>query len=650
MSKKKQRRQAMQEMVTSVPAAKKGPKPNPNSGLHSMTNWLVVLLLLLPVVHSTATMDALLSVRYILLGIFLLLFVFYFFWYRQQANSLALPLLNKIVFGLGLAYAVWMVVCMTTALNYREGYYETGRYVLSLLYLFIVMVMVMREEAKLLTIFHTLVIVAIFHSLVGIMQHYEVGFTEIPGSNSKPYGLMANRNLFGSALMLLLPFVIYVFHRSSVIWKGLAVIAMTLQIFGILLSQTRSAWLATVAIIIVSTVLTLIFSKTNRRKWLIGAGAMTAASALIISLALAGDTEGELKESVSERTKSFASGGVSSDKSGENVQERFRIWRKTVSLIKDHPITGTGPGNWKLAIPDYGTEGLAWAGGYYAPDRVHNVYLQVAAETGFPGALLYFGLWLLVVFIGIKVMLKPKHEDQRILIILMLAGLAGLACDGMFSFPTERFEHTILFYLMAGIILGVYANNTVTEKKLSVNKPITVALIAVCLVNIFIGFTKYNFEVHWQKGKAFENAGQYAEMVRELDKGKNSIVTLTPDVGAPLQLKTAIALKELKQYDQAMREIDKAWQYNPNSAAVWNTLGTIHTELEQFDKAIPAYERARKLAPSYDVVLKNLAVNYYNLKRFKESYEVFKEIDPAGDQMLEQLKAYTKLMADSLGN
>src|SRR5690349_8021076 len=138
-----------------------------------MSNWLVLLLLVLPVAYSKATMDALLSIRYILLSIFLLVFALYFLWWRREAQSLALPAINKIVFAVGLTYAAWMVVCMTKAINYREGYYETGRYLLSLFYLFIVMLTVMRQEDKLMRIFHAVVIMAIFHSLVGIMQHYE---------------------------------------------------------------------------------------------------------------------------------------------------------------------------------------------------------------------------------------------------------------------------------------------------------------------------------------------------------------------------------------------------------------------------------------------------------------------------------------------
>ena len=85
MATKRQHRLAKQEGV-SIPATKEKKVPQATAtGLNSMANWLVLILLILPLAYSRATMDALLSVRYIILSIFLGLFVAYFFLYRKQA-------------------------------------------------------------------------------------------------------------------------------------------------------------------------------------------------------------------------------------------------------------------------------------------------------------------------------------------------------------------------------------------------------------------------------------------------------------------------------------------------------------------------------------------------------------------------------------
>ena len=85
--------------------------------------------------------------------------------------------------------------------------------------------------------------------------------------------------------------------------------------------------------------------------------------ALLMLLYLPAMIEGELQQSVRERTKSLVLQGKTATQVAGNVNERFKIWKKTIQLVKDKPIAGAGPGNWKLAISAYGTEGLAWANG-----------------------------------------------------------------------------------------------------------------------------------------------------------------------------------------------------------------------------------------------------------------------------------------------
>ena len=269
---------------------------------------------------------------------------------------------------------------------------------------------------------------------------------------------MSNRNLFGSAQALMLPFVIYLFYKAGKFWKITGAAAIICIIVSLLISQTRSAWLAAAAIFLISLILVLIFSPINRKKWIIGFIITMLSIAGLVFLVLVTDSEGTLKQSLKERSKSFTQTPTQNTQSVANVQERIKIWNKTIRLIKDKPITGAGPGNWKINVAAYGSDGLAWQYGRFGPDRPHNVYLLVASETGIPGAVLYFGMWILIAIIAFKIIYKPQSEDQRILIILMLSGIAAFATDSMFSFPNERIEHTLYMMLMCGIILGSYKN------------------------------------------------------------------------------------------------------------------------------------------------------------------------------------------------
>lgn len=596
---------------TAVPAA---------TGWNSMTNWLVVLAFVLPILFSRATLDPTITSRYIFLSSFVLLFVL-FFYVRKKINFV-LATRVKIVFALGIAFGVWSILSSFTAINPSPAYYEVSRHFLNLILLFIVFVIVQKEDAQLLKICKAVLLMSLIQSLVGIMQFYEVAFDDLPGANAKPYGLMANRNLFGSAQALVLPFVIYVLYKGGKTWKYTAMIAMTGILASILISQTRSAWIATVIMMLVSLALVIIFSKPNRKNWIIGSLIITVFVTAFVILVLTGNKESELSKSIKERTSL-------SGKTSESVStnERVKIWGKTIELIKDHPIIGVGTGNWKLSIQKYGSEGLAWARGFYVPDRPHNVYLHISAETGFPGALFYFGMWIGIVIIAFKIITrKDQTEDRRILIILMLSGLGAFATDCMFSFPAERIEHSLYITLMAGIILGTYINSgRKEEKKQTGIRILPLIMTLIIAFNLFIGIKKFTFEKYMNLAKAYYKENRYQEAIEHVEEGKSDFVT-TDEEGKPLQIYSSLAYRELKDYENALKESNTAKKYNPNSAMVYNNMGIIYTDMGDFKKAIEIYNKALKIAPDMDIALKNLAVNYFNLGNYQGVIQTLNKI------------------------
>src|SRR5438045_5467738 len=93
-----------------------------STGINSMMNWLLVLIAILPFLYSEIPLDTVVSVRYIFLCGFMLLFVLYFFAGKKRLIKIPSGLI-KIVFITGIAFAVWSLLSLTAALNYREGYW-----------------------------------------------------------------------------------------------------------------------------------------------------------------------------------------------------------------------------------------------------------------------------------------------------------------------------------------------------------------------------------------------------------------------------------------------------------------------------------------------------------------------------------------------
>lgn len=85
--------------------------------------------------------------------------------------------------------------------------------------------------------------------------------------------------------------------------------------------------------------------------------------------------------------------------SGETAQQRFETWRVAGSMAKDHPVAGVGWGNFKVRVPSYqwrvhASESTApVTEPYTLTDHVHNEFLQVLAEGGLVGLILFVGIW-----------------------------------------------------------------------------------------------------------------------------------------------------------------------------------------------------------------------------------------------------------------
>jgi O-antigen ligase len=75
-----------------------------------------------------------------------------------------------------------------------------------------------------------------------------------------------------------------------------------------------------------------------------------------------------------------------------SVSERETTWREAILLIREHPFTGVGAGNYTAAlIQKYPNTPV------YVIQPAHNVFLMVGAELGLIGLILFLGLMYKIV-------------------------------------------------------------------------------------------------------------------------------------------------------------------------------------------------------------------------------------------------------------
>lgn len=131
-----------------------------------------------------------------------------------------------------------------------------------------------------------------------------------------------------------------------------------------------------------------------------------------------------------------------------STSARVLLWKSTVQIARDHPITGTGWGTFAAEYPAYRDPSEYSTGGLYA----HNDYLQLAAEGG--GAAL---LLLLGILVGLLLHLKRSLALQQ--------SFHGLEATGLLLAVLALFFHAglnfIFYFAFMNILAGLLAARAV---------------------------------------------------------------------------------------------------------------------------------------------------------------------------------------------
>ena len=222
-------------------------KPKQTTGVqpfwNNMTYWVMGLAIILPLLLNNNIPDPVIPLRNLFLSGFLLVFTGYFFFIKRETIQLAagVPAWYFTVIGV---FWLWSVLMITQAINIQEGLFVVSRN-FALFFLILMVYLTAKKTPNFEEVlFKTLTITGLVHALVGILQFYGFVMPDEPGVVPKAFA--ANRSLYGSSMMLLLPFAGAVLMTAKDWWRVLAAGAITLELASIILSQTRSAWVALV--------------------------------------------------------------------------------------------------------------------------------------------------------------------------------------------------------------------------------------------------------------------------------------------------------------------------------------------------------------------------------------------------------------------
>ncbi len=206
--------------------------------------------------------------------------------------------------------------------------------------------------------------------------------------------------------------------QSPLFWLLVGTISSAIIALGLLLSWSRGGWLG--AIVGIGVVV------FGRSRGALAAG--LAASLVLITLILFGSISPALIPApIASRLADLPSyfgltDVLSQPLTDENfaVVERIAHWVAAVRMWELSPWIGVGPGNYATLYP-----AVKVAGWDEPLGHAHNLYLNLLAETGILGLLIFLAFWISLIGWTVKKLWQSRKEHESWVAALLL-GLLGV--------------------------------------------------------------------------------------------------------------------------------------------------------------------------------------------------------------------------------
>jgi O-antigen ligase/tetratricopeptide (TPR) repeat protein len=295
-------------------------------------------------------------------------------------------------------------------------------------------------------------------TIIGLMQYYNPDNYFIQNffaQAAKPASTFGNKNMASHFVVMVLPLsIVFLLSAKNNFVIARYSVVVILGFWYLMNAAARQAW---VAMAVELTVL-LAFVILDRYKYKEQAfiksdkqikNKFVAIVGIILSLVFVANvgTEGSFHRG-SEKLEFVKKIDV------EGISSRFPAWVNTIEMIKEHPITGVGVGQWPESYPLYYDRAMkdTFFDERVHLQKVHNDYLEILANFGLIGYALL--LWLVYLIItNIWVIFKNHHDRNRLLVLGLSLGLIGFSVIALVSFPVRVYLPAFLVLVYFSIIV-----------------------------------------------------------------------------------------------------------------------------------------------------------------------------------------------------
>jgi O-antigen ligase len=342
------------------------------------------------------------------------------------------------------AYVFWMLVVSPFSM-WKGG---SVQYVKSFALLLVVLFLAVAESPKNLSATKKLMQVLGYSVTLAAVVFAAMGKGKAEANPAEAYrsgglGMFGNEGEFALLIGFVLPF--WVFTASTIKNKVLRLALMgggsIYLLWLLVMTGTRSALLAMIPVCI----LLLVRLPMSKRLMLVGVG-------VVFCIAIIGTAPRKVLDRLATLSTTVPDGNdlrgdAGASEAVASTAERKQLFRDALETIARNPVMGVGPGN----FADYRYSVLGKEGIRKTWFPAHDTYMQIGAESGVPGALLYIAM-VLSVFTALHIVRKrirpgdPQAELLNQMTLCLQSALLFYAIMSAFQ-NCDRYPH---LFVLAG--------------------------------------------------------------------------------------------------------------------------------------------------------------------------------------------------------
>jgi putative inorganic carbon (hco3(-)) transporter len=420
---------------------------------------LVILLVLAPLRTLIATESNLnlpLDIGQILMMVYLSGWVIFRIYHRKTILRITLtkPLIAIFIVTLIFGLNVWDSVSISAWLT------EWLKWVIIAIFVWHI---TLSERFNWQWLIYALLASAVANAIVGLYIFFGGSGADhlvIGGRFFRAFGTFGQPNPFGGFMGISLPLSIMgVYSQLSIIWKqyhhthklsvkSLLPLALFMAVSFILFaaliaSWSRGAWLG----FIIATGV-MVFAIPRKLSLSI------SLSLAMILLVLGMWVSGLIPKSIISRLTTAATDfitiddirGVDITTVNYAVVERIAHWQAAINIAEAKPLTGVGLGNYEIVYDNYRL--LNWK---EPLGHAHNYYLNILAETGIIGFLMYIAFWIIIFAITWQTRYHPD-TFSRSMAIGLLGAWTYIAIHSIFD---NLYVNNLFLHI--GLLLSILA-------------------------------------------------------------------------------------------------------------------------------------------------------------------------------------------------